>query len=445
MARVLDLVGATIIDGTGGPVLSNASLRVRDGRIEAIWQDGQRPHDAQAPADQVTDVTGMTVMPGLIDAHCHISYGEGRTAEEVDVYGGAEWNAVRAVWNANKVLQSGVTSFCDPGSTWNVAVTCRDAIQSGMFPGPRVFAAGRHLSADGGFADYFPSWLGMPVSAEGVLCSTPDEMRREVRRQVKNRVDLIKISGDSQAQERLADAGACFTDEELRCIVDMAHHLGRKVTVHARYAETVVACARAKVDWLIHASYMRPGDIGVVRDLQVPICPTITFTANVVEHGRDVGVDPNYIETKKRELAAIAAIHRRAFQAGIPMMVGSEAGFAITPYGQWHTRELELMMDLLDMKAMDVIVAATATNAKAFGWEGEVGKVARGLWADLLVVDGDPLQDIHILGDRQRIRAVYKGGELVERGASVPTRKRMSHERGYTVSAEVLHRSSKSA
>ena len=438
MAASRDLVGATIIDGTGAPPLPGASLRIADGRVAAVWQGALRPKGAEAPADFVTDLAGMTVMPGLIDAHCHISYGEGRTAEEVDVYGGAEWAAVRAVWNAGKVLRAGVTSFCDPGSTWNVAVTCRDAIANGMYPGPRVFAAGRHIVADGGFADYFPSWIGMPPSAEGVLCSNRDEMAREVRRQVKNRVDVIKISGDSQAQERMANAGPCMTEEELGLVVSLAHQLGRKATIHARYAETVVAAARAGVDWLIHASYMRAGDVGFVRDRGMPICPTLTFTANIVDYGKDVGVDPNYIEIKKRELDALADIHRRTYEAGIPMLAGSEAGFAVTPYGEWHARELELMVDLLGMRPMDAIVAGTYNNAKAFGWEREVGSLLPGMQADLLVIDGDPLSNIHMLSDPARIHAVYKGGEEVARVDASPARRRMPHERGFNVSTTWL-------
>ena len=439
--RVVDFVGATLIDGSGGKPLPNARLRAQGGRVVAVGSAAD-PVPADAPAaDATVDLAGRWIVPGLIDAHCHISYGEGRTAEEVDVYGGAEWAAVRAVWNAAKVLRSGVTTFCDSGSTWNVAVTCRDAIANGMFPGPRIFAAGRHIVADGGFADYFPSWLGMPASAEGVLCSTRDAMLAEVRRQVKNRVDLVKISGDSQAQERIADAGGCFTDEEMKAIVDMAHRLGRKTTIHARYAETVVQAARAGVDWLIHASYMRPGDIGEVRDLQVPICPTMTFTANIAEHGHEVGVDPNYIETKKRELDALADIHRRAFEAGIPLMMGSEAGFSVTPYGQWHTREIELMVDLLGMPPMAAIVAATSANARAFGWDTLVGTLAPGRMADLLVLDADPLRDIRAL--RDGLQAVYLGGVEIERGPEAPARKRMAHERGFGVSTTIRSRERK--
>jgi imidazolonepropionase-like amidohydrolase len=440
MAKILELTGATLIDGRGGAPLRDATLRVVDGRIAAIWQHGRRPDAAHAPADEVVQAAGKTLMPGLIDSHCHISYGEGKTAEEVDIYGGAEWAAVRAVWNAQKVLQAGFTSFCDPGSTWNVAVTCRDAIDNGMYPGPRIFAAGRHISADGGFADYFPGWLGMPASAEGVLCPTRDAMRSEVRRQVKNRVDLIKISGDSQAQDRNLQAGPCYSEEEMACVVETAHALGRKVTIHSRYARTVAMAARVGVDWVIHASYMDPADIGLLCDRQVPICPTMTYTANIVQHGRDVGVDPNYIETKQRELDALVKVHRRAHEAGIPMMSGSESGFSVTPYGHWHTRELELMVELLGMSPMQAIVAATSNNARAMGWEDQVGSLAPGLWADFLLVDGDPLQDIRILGDRKRIAAVYKGGAKVDRAEAPATRKRMGHERSLAVSSQVLTR-----
>jgi imidazolonepropionase-like amidohydrolase len=435
---VIDILNGQVIDGVSAKPRPGCSVRIKDGRIAALWDDGGPLPENAEPADRVIDARGKTVMPGLIDAHCHISYGEGRSAEEVDVYGGAEWSAVRAVWNCAKVLQAGVTSFCDPGSTWQVAVTARDAITSGMYPGPRIFAAGRHICADGGFADYFPSWLGMPVSAEGVLCPTRDDMVREVRRQVKNRVDLVKISGDSQAQERIDDAGSCFADDELATIVDTAHRLGRKTTIHARYAETVVAAVRAKVDWLIHASYMRRQDIGFVRDSRTPICPTLTFTANIVEWGLDAGVDPRYVEIKRRELDALADIHSRAHQAGIPLLAGSESGFSVTPYGEWHTREIELMVSLLGLSPMDAILAMTRNNAAAFGWT-DMGTLEPGKRADLLVVDGDPLVDIRVLGRADKLTEILQAGHVIERTAP-PQRQRMSHERGYNVSATVLHR-----
>lgn len=437
----LEIRGGTLISGTGDKPLQDATVRVAGGTIAAVWAGAARPAEAATPPASIFEAKGMTVMPGLIDAHCHISYGEARSAEEADVYGGAEWAAVRAVWNAGKVLRAGVTTICDCGSTWNTAVTARDAIANGMFPGPRIVAAGRHIVADGGFADYFPSWLGMPVSAEGVLCPTPSDMVREVRKQVKNRVDLVKVSGDSQAQDSRQDVGPCFSDEELQLIVKTARALGRKLTIHSRYAETVLAAVRAGFDWLIHASYMRPGDIGFVRDSGISICPTFTFTANIVDWGREAGVDPNYIEVKKRELDALTNIHRLAHEAGIPMMAGSEAGFSVTPYGQWHTREMELLVELIGMSAADAILAGTRNNARVMGIADQVGTIERGKAADLLVVEGDPLADIAILGQPERIRAVFKGGLPVDRSAEpVAERRRMSHERGFNVSSRVLHR-----
>jgi imidazolonepropionase-like amidohydrolase len=435
----LEIRGGTLIPGNGEPPLPNATLRIVEGRIAALWAGGARPQPAE-PALSVYDAAGATIMPGLIDAHCHISYGEARSAEEVDIYGGAEWSAVRAVWNARKVLPAGVTGMCDCGSTWNTAVTVRDAIANGMFPGPRVLAAGRHLVADGGFADYFPGWLGMPPSAEGVLCGTADEMAREVRQQVKNRVDLIKVSGDSQAQETRMDVGPCFSDDELALIVKTAKRLGRKLTIHARYAETVLAAARTGFDWLIHASYMRPGDIGFVRDQGIPICPTLTYTANIVEWGREAGVDPNYIETKRRELDALADIHSRAHKAGIRLMAGSESGFSVTPYGQWHARELELMVKLIGLSPMEAIVAGTSTNAEVLGWGAETGTLEPGRLADILVVEGDPLADISVLSRPERIRAVFKAGIAVPPADQDGPRRRMSHERGFQVSARILNR-----
>lgn len=440
-ASSLEIQNATVIDGTGAAALRDANIRIERGRISAVWSGDARPDAAREPAERTLDGTGTTVLPGLIDAHCHLSYGEGRAAEEIDVYGGAEWSAVRAVWNARKVIRAGFTSVCDPGSTWNVAVTVRDAVESGMFEGPRVFAAGRHISADGAFADYFPSWLGMPVSAEGVLCSSIDQMRHEIRSQVKNRVDLIKISGDSQAQERMPDCGPAFTPDEFAAIVALSHQLGRKVTIHARYAETVMQAVRAGVDWIIHASYMRRQDVAYVRDSGIPLCPTLTFAANIVEHGADVGVDPNYIEVKRRELDALVDIYRAAHEAGIPLMAGSESGFSVTPYGEWHSRELELLVDCCGLSPMEAIETATVNNARAFGWDGEVGSIAPGLRADLVILKRDPLQDIHVLGEVDQIEAVMKGGEFVDSPGDVHRgRRRMSHERGFSVSTDVLHR-----
>ncbi len=437
--HILDIVDGLILDCTGAKPRERMSLRVKDGRISCIWQGEARPPEAEAPADRVVDAKGKTIMPGLIDAHVHISYGEGRNAEEVDVYGGPEWNALRAAWNAQKVLKAGVTTIIDPGGTYNVGVAVRDAINNGMFQGPRICTAGRHITADGGFADYFPIDMGLPNSAEGVLCSTKEDMLKEIRLQVKSKVDFIKLSGDSQAQETNSEAGPCFNDEELDSMINMAHQLGRKVTVHARYAETIVAMVRHHIDWVLHASHLRRQDIGFVRDSGVPLCPTVTFAQNIVDYGDECGSEPGHVDFRKREIAGLVETFTRAHEAGIPIMAGSETGFSMSPYGEWHAREIELLVDLFGLAPMDAILAMTRNNANAIGWGKDVGTLQIGRFGDILLVEGNPLDDVSILQKRDKIVAIFKGGEEVSR-ARVPERPRMMHERGFAVSAKRLRR-----
>ena len=436
---ILDIVDGTLLDCTGAKPTERTSLRIVDGRISHIWRGEGRPHELQNPADKVISASGMTIMPGLIDAHVHISSGEGRNAEEVDVYGGPEWNTIRAAWNAQKVLQAGVTSIIDPGGTYYVGVAVRDAINNGMFPGPRICTAGRHISADGGFADYFPSDMGMPNSAEGVLCSTKADMLSEIRKQIKNRVDFIKLSGDSQAQETDSSAGPCFNDEELGAMIGLAHQLGRKVTVHARYAETIVAMIKNKIDWVLHASHLRPEDIGFVRDSGVPLCPTVTFAQNIVDFGAECGSEPGHSDFRKREIAGLVETFKRAYEAGIPIMAGSETGFSMSPYGEWHAREIELLVSLFGLSPMDAILAMTRNNAAAIGWEKDVGTIQVGRYADILLVDGNPLNDVRILQNPQKIVSIVKEGEEIIR-RPVHTRTRMKHERGFAVSTKRLRR-----
>jgi imidazolonepropionase-like amidohydrolase len=439
VTRILDIIDGTLLDCTGAKPQERTSLRVEDGRIVAIWQGKDRPPRAQAPADRTVDAAGKTVMPGLIDAHVHLSYGEGRTAEEVDVYGGPEWATLRAAWNAQKVLNAGVTTMIDPGGTYYVGPAVRDAIANGMFAGPRICTAGRHICADGAFADYFPSVLGLPDSAEGVLCGTKADMLREVRQQVKNRVDFIKLSGDSQAQESNGEAGPCFSDEEMHAIIDMAHQLGRKVTVHARYAETIVAMVRHKVDWVIHASHLRAQDVSYVRDAGVFLCPTVTFAQNIIDFGADCGSEPGHVDFRRREVDGLVTTYRRAYAAGIPIMAGTESGFSMCPYGEWHAKEIELLVDLFGMSTMDAILAMTRNNAQAIGWDKDVGTLTLGRYGDILLVDGNPIDDVRILQNPHKIVAIFKGGEEILRQPVAP-RVRMGHERGFAVSTRRLRR-----
>ncbi len=426
------LRGGALIDGTGRPPLPQGAVLIEGDRIRAVGARGdvERGLDLGDPGLRVIDADGKTVMPGLIDSHCHINYGEVETEEELDLYTPMEYRALRAAWNARKVLRAGVTSICDPGSTGLVAVAVRDAIEAGMFEGPRMTAAGRYLSTHQSLTDYFPTWIGVPETSSGVLTPTKDDMVTQVRRQAKEGVDVIKIGGSGQSLFNVYASSEveAFTLEELRVITVEAHRLGKKVTIHARSGRSASDAARAGVDWLQHASFMNDEDLDAVVRTGTPICPTWTLLANGVEWGREFGVPPALMDEFKRELEVGVKVMRRAHEAGVRLMIGTDSGFAITPYGEWHARELELFVRYLEISPLEAIVAATRNNTVSLRNGQDVGTLEVGKLADALVVDGDPLRDIRVLQDRSRL-TVIKGGQIVDTSGPWPQRRVWPYER----------------
>jgi imidazolonepropionase-like amidohydrolase len=440
MTRLL-LRGGTLIDGRGGAPRTDAAVLIDEGRIRAVGAraDVENGLDLDGPGLRVADVTGKTIMPGLIDSHCHINYGEVETEEELDLYTPMEYRALRAAWNAQKVLRAGVTSICDPGSTGLVSVAVRDAIEAGMFEGPRVTAGGRYLSTHQSITDYFPTWIGVPSTSSGVLTMTRDQMVTEVRRQAKEGVDVIKIGGSGQSLFNVfaSSEATAFTLDELRAIVDEAHRLGKKVTTHARSGRAASDAARAGVDWIQHASFMTDDDLEAVVKAGTPICPTWTLAANLADWGSAFGTPPALSEEFKREMEVAVKVIRRAHEAGVTLMIGSDSGFAATPYGEWHARELELFVRHLDLSPMEAIVAATRNNALTLRNGHEVGTLEPGKLADVLVVDGDPLRDIRVLQDRSRFAMIIQGGREVDTSRPWPERRVWPYERVMMLSSRI--------
>ena len=418
----------TFIDGTGKPPVKNAAVLVDSNKITAVGaQAGAdvRPGD---PTVRVIDAGGKTIMPALIDGHCHISYGDVRTQEESDISASREYRAIRGVWNAQKVLRAGVTSFCDPGSTCMVSVGVRDAIYSGMFEGPRIFAAGPFLTSYNGIGDYFPTWVKVPTGI-GVLTNTLPEMITEVRKQVKEGVDLIKVAASGDVSNPTAGADtSSLTLEELTAIAKEVHRLGRRVTAHARAGLSAADCSRAGFDWIMHGTLMTDQHLDVLLKNNTPLMPSLTYLTNAVEFGKDCSLSQSMIDGCQWELDRALPILSKAHKAGLPLLIGSESGFALIPYGHWHARELETYVKYLGFTAMEAIVAATKLNAITVGLTGKIGTLEPGMLADLLVVDGDPLANIAILQDLSKIKVVMKGGELVDLNRPWPAKKDWAYE-----------------
>ena len=401
---------ATVIDGTGAAPQERTSVMLKDNRIVAVGAGATRSSVIDGGAISVIDASGKTLMPGLIDAHCHVTHGDTRTQEEQDLYTSVESRTLRAAWNIKKMLRAGVTSCSEPGGSYYIGVALREAIKTGHLLGPRLTTAGRYLTTSNGIADFYPDSVGVPDGSLGVLTNTAAEMVTAVRKHAKNGVDLIKLA-DSQRGDYQA-----FSYDEMAAVVERAHQLNKKVTIHARGAGEVDAAVRAGVDWIMHGNFMTDEVIEHLAESRTPLCPTLLLHANWSEFGHLVGVPDPIRDGVKRGLERTAVTLHKAREAGVRFMAGSDSGFSVTPYGEWHARELRLLMDYAGLSALEAIRAATVDAAIAVNLDGEVGAVAPGQLADLIIVDGDPSKDIGVLLDKHRIETVIRDGVVVPFG-----------------------------
>lgn len=396
------LKNANIIDGLGNAPFSGDVLI--DG--ELIAAVGTAEQDGAA----VIDVAGKTVMPGLIDAHCHVTLDETHSNDEMFFHRREGLGALVAAYNVQKLLRAGVTGFLDADCIFDIGVDLRDAIEAGIVPGPRMSTGGNALlTSVGGTA-------GTLIPAEGrvgyaKVVRNREEIVTEVRRQIKLGVDWIKVhvTGLIPRQKHRGEIQA-WSYEELRAVCDTAHELGIPVVGHCRNAKSIADSVRAGMDMILHATFMDDAALETVIEHKVPLVPTFTFQANLADFGDLVGADPNLREIFRREIAESADMIRRAYEAGVPVLCGTETGFSLTPYGEWHYREMEVFVRDMGFTPLEALRAATSECGRALGLQGRVGAVEAGRLADLLVVDGDPSRDVTLLGDKSKIEKVFLNG-----------------------------------
>jgi imidazolonepropionase-like amidohydrolase len=403
----------TLIDGSGAPARRNDSIVVEGNRIKHV---GALPPEIALDDRRntaVIDAAGQWIMPGLIDAHCHVSYGYPTIKGEGKGRGTTrpEFSTLKAARSVQKVLRSGVTGISVPGGTWFTDVGVRDAIKLGLMQGPRMFVAGRMIVTYGCIEDDEPSWEGTPDHSIGKLCNTAAEMVTEVRRQGKHGVNFVKMadsrSGESQMLAR----------EEIAAVVAEAHRRNLRVGIHSRGAGSTHAAAEAGVDWIIHADLAGDRDLEAVAKAGMPIIPTATFLAMVVELGQKVGAEQVQLDINrmKRHFELLCELMHKARKLGIKLLVGTDTGNnTFMRYGEVHAKELEIFVKYGGYSPLEAIKAATHDNAYAIGLEGQVGEVAPGKLADLIVLDRDPLADITVLQGGKHLTHVIKDGKPVD-------------------------------
>jgi imidazolonepropionase-like amidohydrolase len=379
-------------------------------------------------------------MPGLIDAHCHITFDEPRSNDELFFHRRAGLAAIIAARNVQRLLRAGVTGFLDADCIYDLGVDLRDAIESGVIEGPRMSTGGYALlTSVGGTAGQLIPDTGTRGYAK--IVSSPAEITAEVRRQVKTGVDWIKVHVTGLIP-RQHDAGEiqAWSLDELRRVCDTAHELGVPVVGHCRNPTSIRNSVRAGMDMILHATFMDEPTLEEVIEAKVPLVPTFTFQANLADYGDQVGANPDLREVFRREIEDSAQTLRRAYDAGVPLLCGSESGFSLTPYGDWHYRELQVFVEALGLTPLQAISCATRECAVALGLAGQVGELTEGQLADLLLFDGDPAADVKILGERSRIKAVYVGGRAIDLEDRDPPRRPIAGWRTSAYSDAILRR-----
>ncbi len=404
-ARTLIHAG-TLIDGVSDTPRSRVTVVVDGGRIADVVP-GFTP---AGEGDEVIDLSGSTVLPGLMDMHVHLTGQLSRTSYLDEVRLNPTDLALKAAYYGRITLLAGFTTVRNVGDDGMSTVSLRNAIRAGTAVGPRIYTAGKSIATTGGHADPTSGWCealqGDPGPREGVV-NSPGEARQAVRERYKDGADMIKITATGGVLS-MASSGdnAQFTDEELNAIIETARDYGFPVAAHAHGAEGMLRAVRAGVSSIEHGTYMTDEIMKLMKKNGTYYVPTILAGVTVGELADKEDFLPEIVRPKARRIGPlIEDTFARAYKAGVPIAFGTDSG--VSPHGQ-NAREFELMV-AAGMPPMLAIQAATIQAAKLLRAENDLGSVEKGKLADLVAVDGDPVKDIALLRD---VRFVMKDGAV---------------------------------
>jgi imidazolonepropionase-like amidohydrolase len=385
-----------LLDGTGGPARVGQALAFAEGRIEAVGPaEDMRVDDG----DEVLRCPGETLLPGLINMHVHLSLASDNTpfVPYMDAHSDVAL-ALRAAHNARVALEAGITTVRDCGARRTTVLELRDAQAGGLLPAARIVSCGWPLTISGGHMRPF----GGEVDGElGV--------RQMVRRITSAGADFIKVAGSGGGTPGSISDQPSFLPDELEAIVRTARGLGRRVTVHCTATAAIGNALAARVDSIEHGYFSAPGallafDEAIADGLAasgIPITPTLQVARDMVETLPPGAERDNWQYRREAQTEMIRRLH----QAGVRLLVGSDAGWRFTRFDDlW--RELDELVSC-GLSPLEAIHGATGAAAAAIGRADEFGTLRPGLSADFLLVSGDAAQDVRRLAD---VRAVYCQG-----------------------------------
>ena len=405
--NTLILTNATIIDGTGADPIPHGSLVVEGDRIREILPGSPGPIPAGAVA---IDCRRQTLLPGLIDAHVHIGAVDANIMEQQRMYH-PSLLVIRTLKVIQEALDQGFTTLRDAGGA---DAGFREAQRQGLIPGPRLFVAGAGLSQTGGHGDNrLPTERRSPsqdpAGVAMVVCDGVEEVRRAAREQLRRGVDYLKVMGGGGCMSPSDEIDTSqYSPEELRAVVFEAESAGTYVGAHVYSSRSILNCVSAGIRTLEHGNLLDEKAALAIRDTGAYLVPTLVTYEMISRLGKSFGIPDNNVrkinEAKERGIEALAIAHR----AGCKIASGSDL---LGPMQVYKGLELELKARVLG--AMGAIVATTKTNAELLKKEKELGTIAPGKLADLILVNGDPLKDIKIFQQYQeKISVIIQGGRV---------------------------------
>jgi imidazolonepropionase-like amidohydrolase len=401
-------VNVLVFDGSGTPAFPG-EVKIEGNRIAAIASGAQA---LSRDGVRIVDGRSGLLMPGLIEAHAHLSFTD--VAQSVELgFIPPEEHVLATAANARKLLDAGFTScFSAASAKPRLDVVVRNAIERGELPGPRLRAASPEMTVTAGLGDVRLPHMYRENFA--MVCDGPDEFRRFAREMVREGVDVLKInvSGDAGTSSAPAEA-TVMTDAEVAAVCEVAQAHGRRVAAHARSAESVKMALRHGVEVIYHATLLDEEakhalEAARARIFVAPVLGHLFTSLHeaapwglTTESGRSRGLE--------RELEAGIESMKDLKKRGVRILPGGDYGFAWNPNGT-NARDIEHFVKLVGFSPTEALIAATRLGGELMAIEEGLGQIKPGCLADLLLVDGNPLEDVRILQDKNRLRAIVKGG-----------------------------------
>ena len=394
-----------LIDGTGQKTEDNMLIIIEDNIIKSI----KNYNDEDIPEEGIFfNLEDKTVLPGLIDSHIHLALNGETNFSNLMLKELIPYQAIRATEYAKRDLNGGFTTIRAVGDKGFIDVALRQAIEKGYVVGPRIIASGHMLSISGG-RDNFPPEISYDDNL-WAECDGPDGVAKAARLQLKYDVDWIKlgVTGAVTAGGGLPGAQQ-FTEEEIRSAVKCAEMYGKKVSGHAHGAEGVKAALRAGVDSIEHGLLIDEEALHMLVEKNAYWVPTFIPIHNILKYGVENGIPQSMIDRTINISENHKAKFRKALELGVKIVMGTDTGMPFTYHGE-NAVEIVLMVEN-GMSEMNAILSATSTASEMLGLDDKIGKIKEGMVADIIAVEGNPLESIDVLKD---VQFVMKDGSVIK-------------------------------